>query len=176
MSDNAAPLGGAAVIGIDPMDEPERLTLTDTTLAGNSAATGAAVAALEGELATRRVLIVAPLGGGSNCSVPAGALFPLGYSFVSDATCGAHATDVISAANPQLGPPADNGGPTPTRLPATTSPYGGLVPAAQCTGTTDQRGLARPRGAGCEPGSVEIIEASGGAGEARRGVRGGRLD
>ena len=159
-SGNAAPLGGGITIGIDPMDEPERLTLTDTTMAGNSARSGSAVAALEGELATRRVLIVAPLSG-SNCAVPPGSRFPMGRSFVSDATCGAHATDVVSAANPQLGPLAANGGPTSTRLPAATAPYGGLVPAAQCA-PTDQRGVTRPKGAGCEPGAVEVVEAAGG--------------
>jgi hypothetical protein len=160
MSGNAAPFGGAVVIGIDPMDEPERLTLTDTTIAGNSARSGSAVAAFEGELQTRRVLIVAPLSG-SNCAVPPGSRFPLGRSFVSDATCGAHATDVISAANPQLGPLANNGGPIFTRLPAATSPIGGLVPAAQCAGLMDQRGVTRPQGAGCEPGAVEIAEGGG---------------
>lgn len=31
-----------------------------------------------------------------------------------------------------------------------------LIPAAQCTAVTDQRGLARPQGSGCEPGAVEV--------------------
>jgi hypothetical protein len=93
------------------------------------------------------------------CAVgPAGAA-TRGYSFVADASCGAHPTDTISAADPQLGPLADNGGVTPTRLPAPTSPIGGTVPAAACTLDVDQRGTTRPQGPACEPGSVEIEEA-----------------
>ena len=80
-------------------------------------------------------------------------------SVFSDASCGSSPTDLVTAADPQLGPLGANGGPTPTRLPATTSPLGGRVALAACTLTTDQRGTARPQGAACDAGAVEIVEA-----------------
>lgn len=59
-----------------------------------------------------------------------------------------HATDqfgsVISPLDPQLGPLADNGGPTKTHLPAANSPAldAGVAAGAPAT---DQRGVARPQ-------------------------------
>ena len=47
----------------------------------------------------------------------------------------------LAAVDPQLGPLADNGGPVPTRLPASTSP---VINKGSSALTTDQRGLARP--------------------------------
>jgi len=153
---NAAPRGGAVQIGIDPMDEPELLRLSDVTMTANPSPAGSAIAADEGQLSTRRVLIAAPLGG-PNCSIPPGSVSPLGRSFLSDASCGAHATDVVSPASPLLGPLGDNGGPTPTLVPGVGSPVRNLIAVADCPpGATDQRGVVRPQGAGCEPGAVEV--------------------
>ena len=106
-------------------------------------------------------MIAEPLGGGVNCTSVSGpgAFASTGFSFVSDATCSPGGlTTAISAADPQLGPLGDNSGPTPTRLPAGTSPIGGLIPAAACALVTDQRGVSRPQGIRCEPGSVEVVE------------------
>jgi hypothetical protein len=97
---------------------------------------------------------------GPNC---AGTLTSLGYNLTDDATtnntCGfSQPTDLV-AANPELGPLADNGGPTPTLLPQSTSPAIGVIP----TGTplngvsvcprVDQRGLESS--GDCTIGSVE---------------------
>jgi hypothetical protein len=89
-----------------------------------------------------------------------------GYNFSDDATCGfLAATDRQSAGSPLLGPLADNGGPTQTLLPLALSPLENAIPLASCGDgnglagfpvTTDQRGVGRPQGAGCEIGSVEI--------------------
>jgi hypothetical protein len=59
-----------------------------------------------------------------------------------------------------LGPLADNGGPTRTRLPAAAGPGVDAIPAGTaglCDGTTatDQRGLPRPVGGSCDVGAVE---------------------
>lgn len=155
---NSAPEGGGLSVGIDPMDDPETVALRSTTVAGNTAASGANIIAFEGTLRTEAALIVAGIGG-SGCAVGPGNLDPVGHSFVDEAACAGAATDIVSIADPLLGPLGDNGGPTPTRLPAATSPIGGLIPAAACPVATDQRGVARPQGTGCEPGSVEIAEA-----------------
>ncbi len=60
-------------------------------------------------------------------------------------------------------PLAQNGGPTPTLLPADTSPLVDaiLVSACQADGaagvTTDPRGVTRPQIIGCDIGAVEIL-------------------
>ncbi len=68
------------------------------------------------------------------------------------------ATDTVGA-NPLLGPLANNGGPTPTMLPGPGSPVLDRVPNGTngCSPTaTDQRGLTRLSGSGCDIGSVEV--------------------
>jgi hypothetical protein len=91
-------------------------------------------------------------------------VFNAGYSLIGTRT-GATVTDVSGepnlSANPQLGALQNNGGPTPTELPATTSP---AIDTGISNGlTTDQRGLPRtvdrdPANAadGTEIGAVEI--------------------
>ena len=78
-----------------------------------------------------------------------------GHNVVGDGTCGAPATGDRTAADPMLGPLADNGGPTWTHLPAVGSPaVDGGDPAV--AGAMDQRGVTRPQGAGPDSGSVEL--------------------
>jgi CSLREA domain-containing protein len=59
--------------------------------------------------------------------------------------------------DPLLGPLADNGGSSMTRLPGPGSPALDAVPldGAGCA-ATDQRGATRPHGTGCEIGAYEI--------------------
>lgn len=94
-----------------------------------------------------------------------------GGNLTSDASCGFGATsDVVAAA--KLGALADNGGPTPTRMPASDSP---AVDAAIATGcpSTDQRGVSRPRDgdgdavATCDVGAVERGGAEAGTADLR---------
>ncbi|XAH25819.1 choice-of-anchor U domain-containing protein [Xylophilus sp. GW821-FHT01B05] len=58
----------------------------------------------------------------------------------------------LLTADPLLGPLQDNGGPTPTMLPAANSPV--IDAGGACTGS-DQRGVARPQGSACDLGAVE---------------------
>jgi predicted outer membrane repeat protein len=162
ISDNVASSGGGVSIGIDPMDDPETVTMRHTTVVQNSAAVGANVLSFEGTFDVGASLIAQPLGGGANCMGFPVNLVSQGRSFFSDGSCNPVGTDLVSAADPQLASLANNGGPTPNHLPAATSPIGGLVPAAECLPNTDQRGVARPQGANCEPGSIEITESGGG--------------
>lgn len=62
----------------------------------------------------------------------------------------------IVTGDPLLGPLADNGGFTPTLLPASGS---AAIDAGTCIGTpaSDQRGVARPQGAACDLGAVEYV-------------------
>ncbi len=57
--------------------------------------------------------------------------------------------------NPELGPLADNGGPTETMALRAGSIAIDRVPAP-CGTTPDQRGVARPQGAGCDAGAYEF--------------------
>jgi len=96
-----------------------------------------------------------------------------GFSYLSDTSCypGFNAnpapTDLVTSVDPQLGVLAANGGPTRTMLPASTSPLVDAIPLADCQTaplavgvTTDQRGLPRPSGPGCDIGAVELQVAS----------------
>jgi hypothetical protein len=86
-----------------------------------------------------------------------------GYNFSDDDTCGfTDPTDREKAGNPHLEPLADNGGPTRTRLPQPDSPLIDAIPPGSCRAdgaagiTTDQRGVTRPQGPGCDIGAVEV--------------------
>jgi CSLREA domain-containing protein len=59
-----------------------------------------------------------------------------------------------SPIDPKIGPLADNGGPTRTYALLAGSPAIDAASSADCP-TTDQRGVARPQGAGCDIGSFE---------------------
>ncbi|MFT4293959.1 MAG: right-handed parallel beta-helix repeat-containing protein [Micropruina sp.] len=126
-----------------------------STVRGNRAPQGGNLGARSGVVKTVSSVFVAATGPGCTFG-PSASLTAFGYTFTDHNACAGHPTDVVSAADPKLGPLADNGGPTRTHLPASTSPLAGLVPAASCSLFIDQRGQARPQGAGCEPGSVEV--------------------
>jgi predicted outer membrane repeat protein len=114
----------------------------------------------------------------TNCQVPAARSF--GYNFVSDASCRLNGPGDVVGSSPRLAPLADNGGPGETRLPEPGSPVLDRIPPANCRFTPfgdvlegeqhleglvedrlaliakDQRGIARPQGAGCDVGAVEV--------------------
>ena len=95
-------------------------------------------------------------GEASNC---AGLFTSGGYNLLgSDCADSATATD-IAADDPLLRPLARIGGLTATMAPRPVSPATDAIPIGSelcpAAGTTDQRGLPRPREAGCEIGSVE---------------------
>jgi predicted outer membrane repeat protein len=158
---NSAPRGGGLMLGSDPMSEGAATTLDHVTLTSNSAAVGANMAIDVGDLIVGRSVIAEPAGGGTNCD-SASTVTSQGRSFLSDASCGSVATDVVSVASPLLGALADNGGFSPTRLPGVGSPVLGTVPAGECALSRDQRGTTRPQGPACEAGSVEADEGNGG--------------
>jgi hypothetical protein len=155
------------------------VTITNSTITGNGgiAASGTsdvviaysdiiANGGVPGQIVSPRLTIFGSVlsnaRGSTNCSV--NAVSSAGYNFADDTSCHLTATGDTQAngVNPQLGPLTNNGGQTPTLLPASTSPLLEKIPLAACqtapaTGiTTDQRLLPRPRGVGCDIGSVEI--------------------
>jgi hypothetical protein len=131
VSDNDAVLGG----GIDATGP---VTLGATIVAGNAASST-----------------------GADCLVAPGSVTSEGYNLTDDATCDVtQSTDTVDT-DPDLGPLADNGGPTETQLPPASSPAVGVIPPDTTLGgvhvcpRTDQRGVASAAGADCAIGSVE---------------------
>ena len=129
--------------------------ISTSLLYGNSAPAGSNVSAA-GYLTGSYSVVGAPLGGGQNCDAepyppPDGWYISSGL-WASDDSCqfGGWWDQHNLPDDLLLGPLADNGGPTPTRLPQPGSP---LIDRAQvaghindCVTGTDQRGLPRPRG------------------------------
>ena len=72
-------------------------------------------------------------------------------NLVEDGDC-----DSAHSSDPQLAPLDDNGGDTRTHAPSPDSPAVNAIPAGECIVDTDQRGLPRPYGAGCDIGAVEL--------------------
>jgi hypothetical protein len=122
------------------------------TIAGNSAGTtgqGGNFNVQSGSTADLGESIVAGGVAGSGTSNCSGSLDSLGYNLIEDASCGTAATSDIIGQSPQLGTLANNGGPTFTQLPASSSPAVSAVPAGVTSGTgvaVDQRGDARGQG------------------------------
>jgi CSLREA domain-containing protein len=145
------------------------LTVVNSTVAGNSSTaigvccTGGGI--LNNGVAAFQNTIVAQ-NSPDNCFSD-GSLTDAGYNLSNNgASCGFGA----STSNPNAGPmfdPAgltDNGGPTPTIALLTGSPAVDAIPPGvnDCgtTITTDQRGVARPQGPGCDIGAFEVAQST----------------
>lgn len=78
----------------------------------------------------------------------------IGNNVFTDATCNPVASDQV-VADPGIGPLQDNGGPTLTHGLQPGSPAIDAANATFCP-ATDQRGVLRPQGGGCDVGSFEF--------------------
>jgi beta-glucanase (GH16 family) len=129
---NAAPAGSAAVFVGTFTAASATLSLADTILGGNS----------------DFGCFVAPFGAGS-VTLSSG-----GHNVVTDATCNSVPSDQI-VGDVGVAALAANGGPTATHALLPGSPAVDNADAARCP-ATDQRGMARPEGAGCDVGAFEL--------------------
>jgi hypothetical protein len=130
-------------------------TLTSVTVAGNAAVGDGPLGggiANAGDLTVTSSIVAGNAAG--NC---AGTVDDGGYDLEDGSSC-AFATHAVDA-DPLLQPLAGNGGPTQTMALAPGSPAVGQVPGADpgCGGTTDQRGVPRPQGDGCDIGALEVV-------------------
>ncbi|MBE0688139.1 MAG: right-handed parallel beta-helix repeat-containing protein, partial [Anaerolineaceae bacterium] len=123
------------------------LTVTNSTFSGNSAVYGGGIYNLNGTLNYVNTIIANSM---------------TGYDCYNDGDIGINSKNWVEddscspefIGDPLLGPLADNGGPTQTH--ALLSGSGAIDQGdnAACP-TTDQRGVTRPVGAGCDIGSYE---------------------
>jgi predicted outer membrane repeat protein len=102
---------------------------------------------------------------GGNClNSDGGSLRDLGYNLSDDSSCALTASTTVITTSPQLGSLANNGGPTQTIALASTSPaLNRVMPGTNNCGagatnpvTTDERGMPRPQGTGCDIGAYEL--------------------
>ena len=151
---------------------PASLSLTSVTLSGNSASEQneeflppvGGVGTGFGSTLTVENSLFAGESGGPNCLVNGdGSITDAGYNLDDGTSCGFTAATSLSNTNPMLDPSGlqDNGGPTLTIALQSGSPAIDAIPVgANGCGTTlriDQRGVARPQGAGCDIGAFESL-------------------
>jgi hypothetical protein len=94
--------------------------------------------------------------GPRNCHVKDQVIKSTGHNLAGDGSCFLTATGDLPNHDPLLAPLADNGGPTETQALLPGSP---AIDAAATDGCPqrDQRGVARPQGAGCDIGAFERV-------------------
>jgi CSLREA domain-containing protein len=139
------------------------LTVVTSTISGNNALIGGAIDNFVGTV-TIEGTILADQGAGGNCS----GLFinsDGGYNLDDGSSCNfSSANHSLSNTDPLLDPLAlkDNGGPTQTIALEPGSPaIDAILSGVNGCGTTitsDQRGISRPQGAGCDIGAFELAQ------------------
>ncbi len=174
IANNAARYDGAGlhVAGV--------LTLSNSTIVGNRAHRGGGIALLgDGTLHLDHATLTQNRAGGTSgtgggigigravSGTPWTGSVTIDHSIVSDNTQGSGSEidagiawsgngNLVSIPGAALGPLQDNGGPTPTMLPGPGSAALDAIAPQDCTQGVDQRGFARPQGAGCDIGAVEV--------------------
>jgi len=154
-----SPTGISAAI----MDFAENMYMHNVTIADNTVPNpgGGAVGMFSLTNEMKGVLLQRNTGG--NCYTNFGGQEPidsLGYNVSDDAGCVLTGPGDLENTSANLGPLADNGGPTPTHA---LSPGPGLnaIPNALCPDpATDQRGVSRPQSLSCDSGSFEAVDTS----------------
>jgi CSLREA domain-containing protein len=171
-AESTAPIvqGGGVLLAIDPAStEGSEGTIVNSTISGNSVG----VAGIGGGLS---VYNPEPMVGGSAAlslknTIIAGNTGPMGpsdcgtvatvtsdHNLSGDASCMFTDPGSKQNANPQLGPLQDNGGETDTLALLAGSPAIDAGTNAGCP-PTDQRGVSRPQGPGCDIGAFELVPA-----------------
>ena len=170
VSNNASNLGTGSGIQNDPSGI---LTVTNTTLAYNSAGLGGSAIYNMGGTVTVTNSTISINGGtalnnasgsfslvnsivAGNTTNCAGAITSLGHNLDSANTCAFTGTGDLPNTDPKLGPLAANGGPTDTFALLYGSPAINSGDNASCP-PTDQRGFHRPQFSTCDLGAYEFV-------------------
>jgi hypothetical protein len=137
------------------------MTISSSTVSGNSAAFRTGIANSIGTLTLVNTIVAGQWAGG-NCM---GLISDGGYNLDDGTTCGFSAANhSLSSVDPLLDPAGlkDNGGPTQTIALQPGSPAIDAIPVGVngcgTTITSDQRGVSRPQGAGCDIGAFELAQ------------------
>jgi hypothetical protein len=123
-------------------------TLTNSTVSGNGGAGGIFNS---GTLTLTHSIVASSAD--VDCVNDGGTVTDGGYNIVEDGSCITAATSMMG--DPMLGPLQNNGGPTLTHALLAGSPAFDAIPSEECAVGTDQRGVPRPQGDGCDIGSYE---------------------
>jgi beta-glucanase (GH16 family) len=153
---------GSAIFLTDGVVHVVNSTIVDNTVPAGQGLGAIFVGTFGGGSATLTMAntILAQNAGGIGCFyAPWGSgavtLTSVGNNVYGDATCFPVGSDqVVGSAG--VSALADNGGPTATHALLPGSPAIDMADAALCP-ATDQRGVARPQGAGCDVGSFELV-------------------
>ncbi len=159
VSENSVSAAGATGFrtgGIDTSSVTD-VTLTNVTVTDNVAAAGGGFTAdgisLFAGTKTVRNSIVAG-GGPVNCLTSGSAISSSGGNIEDANSCNFTGPGDLVNTDPQLGALSINGGLGLTSAPLISSPALGLARPGFCS-ATDQTGVARPQGGGCDSGAVE---------------------
>ncbi len=142
------------------------LTVSDSTLSGNSSTILVGGGIYNDGTLTLKSTLLANESSGGNCVLYSGTPTSDGYNLSDDSSCTfltatGDQKDVTGAAT-YLGTLASNGGPTQTIALLTGSTAIDAIPVNECTDAfgnvvlTDQRGVSRPQGKGCDIGAFEV--------------------
>jgi len=167
---------GGGIYGADPT-----IVITNSTISGNTALNGGGIfnrfgtisithATIAGNTATDNgggiwnfggtITLTNSIVSGNTAVTPsddcAGSITSLGHNLASDASCAFAGAGDLNSTDPLLGPLQNNDGETETHALLAGSPAIDAVPLAFCTLPTDQRGVARPQGTGCDMGAFEV--------------------
>lgn len=143
-SDNSAGNGGGGIFTFGTLD------VTNSTFSDNNADTGGGIYASYGTTTLQNTLVADSTG--ANCANSSGLITDGGGNLSwPDTTCPGLNAD------PLLGPLQDNGGPTQTHALLTGSPAIDAALLENCP-ATDQRGVSRPQGTGCDIGAYESVD------------------
>ena len=134
------------------------VTLTNSTIYGNNAGRGGGGVFgddIRGTVSVTTSNSIIANNTGGDCFKTGGTFTSIGYNIDSDNTCnlvgiGDQPNTTVATLN--LGALANNGGPTMTHELLVGSP---AVDAGTCVNATDQRGIGRPLGGGCDIGAYE---------------------
>jgi hypothetical protein len=134
-------------------------TLLNVTMNANRADTGGGIYNESISMTLKNTIVAnsrdrADTSDSLNCDSNGAPTTSFGHNIISDGSCFAGTTGDQTNTNPQLGPLADNGGPTLTVMPLAASPAINNGTNSGCP-ARDQRGARRPFGPTCDVGAVE---------------------
>ena len=155
LSGNSAPFGGG-------IGNYSTLTVSNSTLSGNDGERGGAFYNIGTVTVKNTIVARSSSYFGGNCGMGSGTFTSQGHNLSDDGSCPFTQPSDLNNTVAGLGALQNNGGPTETIALLPAGPAVDAIPVSACTDvnlvtlTTDQRGIARPQGQGCDIGAFEL--------------------